>query len=67
MWIRPRSLMKSNTGDNGLKKHFRQVVGHTQVKNIFDSFVASEKAMGSRYYLVDAMEDGGYVIYGRCS
>ena len=63
MWIRPRSLMKSNTGDNGLKKHFRQVVGHTQVKNIFDSFVASEKAMGSRYYLVDAMEDGGYVIY----
>ena len=63
MWIRPRSLMKSNTGDNGLKKHFRQVVGHTQVKNIFDSFVASEKAMGSRYYLIDAMEDGGYVIY----
>ena len=63
LWIRPRSLMKSNTGDNGLKKHFRQVVGHTQVKNIFDSFVASEKAMGSRYYLVDAMEEGGYVIY----
>jgi len=63
MWIRPRSLMKSNKGDNGLKKHFRQVVGHTQVKNIFDSFVASEKAMGSRYYLVDAMEEGGYVIY----
>ena len=63
MWIRPRSLMKSNTGDNGLKKHFRQVVGHTQVKNIFDSFVASEKAMGSRYYLVDAMESDGYVIY----
>ena len=63
MWIRPRSLMKSNTGDNGLKKHFRQVVGHTQVKNIFDSFVVSEKAMGSRYYLVDAMEEGGYVIY----
>lgn len=63
MWIRPRSLMKSNTGDNGLKKHFRQVVGHTQVKNIFDSFVASEKAMGNRYYLVDAMESDGYVIY----
>ena len=63
LWIRPRSLMKSNKGDNGLKKHFRQVVGHTQVKNIFDSFTASEKAMGSRYYLVDAMEDGGYVIY----
>jgi hypothetical protein len=63
LWIRPRSLMKSNKGDDGLKKHFRQVVGHTQVINIFDSFVASEKAMGSRYYLVDAMESGGYVIY----
>ena len=63
MWIRPRSLMKSNKGDNGLKKHFRQVVGHTQVNNIFDSFTASEKAMGGRYYLVDAMEEGGYVIY----
>ena len=63
MWIRPRSLMKSNKGDNGLKKHFKQVVGHTQVNNIFDSFTASEKAMGGRYYLVDAMEEGGYVVY----
>ena len=63
MWIRPRSLMKSNKGDDGLKKRFRQVVGHTQVNNIFDSFTASEKAMGGRYYLVDAMENGGYVIY----
>ena len=63
MWIRPSSLMKSNKGDNGLKKHFRQVVGHTQVNNIFDSFTASKKAMGGRYYLVDAMENGGYVIY----
>ncbi len=43
LWIRPRSLMKSNKGDDGLKKRFRQVVGHTQVNNIFDSFTASEK------------------------
>jgi predicted phosphodiesterase len=63
LWIRPRSLMKSNKGDDGLKKRFRQVVGHTQVNNIFDSFTASEKAMGERYYLVDAMQRGGYVIY----
>ena len=63
LWIRPRSLMKSNKGDNGLKKHFIQVVGHTQVINIFDSFTACEKAMGGRYYLVDAMENGGYVVY----
>jgi hypothetical protein len=55
--------MKSNKGDDGLKKRFRQVVGHTQVNNIFDSFTASEKAMGERYYLVDAMPSGGYVIY----
>jgi hypothetical protein len=33
------------------------------VNNIFDSFTASEKAMGERYYLVDAMQRGGYVIY----
>ena len=63
IWIRPRSLMKSNKGDDGLKKRFIQVVGHTQVNNIFDSFTASEKAMGGRYYLVDAMEEGGYVVY----
>jgi len=63
MWIRPRSLMSSNKGDDGLKNHFRQVVGHTQVNNIFDSFKATEKAMGSRYYLVDAMDSGGYAIY----
>jgi predicted phosphodiesterase len=63
LWIRPRSLMKSNKGDDGLKKRFRQVVGHTQVNSIFDSFTASEKAMGERYYLVDAMQRGGYVIY----
>ena len=63
LWIRPRSLMGSNKGDNGLRKHFIQVVGHTQVNNIFDSFTASEKAMGGRYYLVDAMEEGGYVVY----
>lgn len=63
MWIRPRSLMSSNKGDDGLEKHFRQVVGHTQVNNIFDSFKATEKAMGSRYYLVDAMDSGGYAIY----
>ena len=63
LWIRPSSLMKSNKGDGGLKKHFIQVVGHTQVTDIFESFKATEKAMGGRYYLVDAMPHGGYVIY----
>lgn len=62
LWIRPRSLMKSNKGDDGLKKRFIQVVGHTQVEDIFKSFEATEKAMGGRYYLIDAMDHGGYAI-----
>jgi hypothetical protein len=63
MWIRPAALMSSNKGDNGLKKKFIQVVGHTQVKNIFDSLTASKKAMGGRYLLIDALETRGYVVY----
>ena len=63
MWIRPRSLMSSNKGDNGLKKKFIQVVGHTQVNSIFDSVTASEKAMGGRYLLIDALPSGGYVYH----
>jgi hypothetical protein len=62
LWIRPRSLMKSNKGDNGLKKRFIQVVGHTQVNDIFESFTATKKSMGGRYYLIDAMDHGGYAI-----
>jgi len=46
-----------------LKKKFIQVVGHTQVKNIFDSLTASKKSMGGRYLLIDALETGGYVVY----
>lgn len=63
LWIRPRSLMKSNKGDDGLKKHFIQVFGHTQLNDIFESFVSSEKSMGSRYYNIDTLEGNGYVIY----
>lgn len=62
LWIRPRSLIRSNKADGGLKKRFIQVVGHTQVEDIFKSFEATEKAMGSRYYLIDAMDHGGYAI-----
>lgn len=63
LWIRPRSLMKSNKGDDGLKKHFIQVFGHTQLDNIHNSFVSSEKSMGGRYYNIDVLESGGYVIH----
>lgn len=62
MWIRPRALMISNKADGGLKKQFIQVVGHTQVEDIFKSFEATEKAMGGRYYLIDAGPHGGYAI-----
>lgn len=63
LWIRPRALMKSNKGDDGLKKHFIQVFGHTQLDDIFKSFTDSEKAMGSRYYNIDTLVGRGYVIY----
>jgi hypothetical protein len=62
IWIRPRSLMASNK-DSGLKKNIIQVVGHTGVTNIFESVKASEKAMGGKYYLIDAIESKGYLIY----
>lgn len=62
-WIRPKSLMKSNKGDDGLKKDYIQIFGHTQLNDIFESFVSSEKAMGSRYYNIDTLEGGGYVVH----
>lgn len=63
LWIRPKSLMKSNKGDGGLKKHYIQVFGHTQLNDIFESFITSQKSMGSRYYNIDTLEGNGYVIY----
>jgi len=62
IWIRPASLMKSNQ-NSGLKKNVIQVVGHTQVKNIFESVKASDKSMGNRYYLNDAIETNGYLVF----
>ena len=63
MWIRPRALMESNKGDNGLKKFYIQIVGHTEQENIHESFVATQKTRGGRYYLVDALSTNGYLIY----
>jgi hypothetical protein len=61
-WIRPLSLMRANKSEQGFKKDYIQVVGHTQVTNIIDSFKASKKSMGN-YYLIDALESNGYVTY----
>jgi hypothetical protein len=62
-WIRPRSLMSSNKGKGGFKKNYIQIVGHTQVTSIIDSFEASKKSMGAKYYLIDALDGGGYMSY----
>jgi hypothetical protein len=60
-WIRPAALMSANK--ETIKKQIIQVVGHTQVKGILDSYAASQKAMGGRYYLIDALDDEGYMSY----
>ena len=58
IWIRPLSLMSGNK-DTFLKKDYIQIVGHTQVRKIdIDS-----KASGGRYYLIDAIDIGQYLIY----
>jgi len=62
LWIRPKSLIRSNR-NTILKENYIQVFGHTEVKDIYTSFITSEKSMGSKYYNVDVLESGGYVIY----
>ena len=58
IWIRPLSLMSGNK-DTFLKRDYIQIVGHTQVRKIdIDS-----KASGGRYYLIDAIDIGQYLIY----
>jgi predicted phosphodiesterase len=57
IWIRPVALMSGNK-DTFLKKDYIQVVGHTQVKTI-----DMGQATGGRYYFIDALEVGEYLIY----
>lgn len=60
IWIRPRSLMAANKNTE-LKKAYRQIFGHTQVKKI--DLEGSLKAAGGRYYLIDALQgNGDYLI-----
>lgn len=63
IWIRPTSLMSANKKDPRLKDQVIQVVGHTGVKDIFNSVLATEKSMGGRYYLNDAIESRGYLVH----
>lgn len=62
IWIRPRSLMSANKKhEKGLKKHYIQVVGHTQMKEL--DLVGSDKFTGGRYYFIDTLDTSGeYLI-----
>lgn len=63
LWIRPKSLMKANKGDDGFRKNYIQIVGHTQQNNIYEAFTHCQKAMGGKYYLIDTLHHGGYLTY----
>lgn len=58
IWIRPLSLLRGNR-DTFLKEKYIQIVGHTQV-NMIDM---KGKATGGKYYLIDALDIGEYLIY----
>ena len=58
IWIRPASLLSGNK-DTFLKTDYIQIAGHTQVRKID----IEGKATGGRYYFIDAIEIGQYLIY----
>jgi hypothetical protein len=61
IWIRPRSLMATNKKhENGLKKDFIQIVGHTQMKEL--DLIGSDKFTGGRYYFVDTLDTSGQYL-----
>jgi hypothetical protein len=62
IWIRPASLMKANKLEGHLKENVIQIVGHTGVTSIFESVTASEKAMGNKYFMIDALASNGYLV-----
>jgi len=57
IWIRPMSLMSGNK-ETFLKTDYIQIVGHTGVK-----MIDMGKATGGRYYFIDAIDIGQYLIY----
>lgn len=60
IWIRPKSLVRSNR-DSILKKNYIQIVGHTEYKTI--NMEMSEKSYGNKYFFIDALENGWYMVY----
>ena len=64
VWIRIPSLLASNkrrVKENSIKKNFVQIVGHTEVSSI--DMKSMNKNMGGRYYMVDALAQGQYLLF----
>ena len=57
IWIRPKSLQLSNKNSD-LKKQYVQIVGHTQQ----DTIDIKGKSTGGRYYYIDTLPSGEYLI-----
>ena len=57
IWIRPKSLQLSNKKSD-IKKTWIQVVGHTQQ----DTIDIKGKSTGGRYYYIDTLPSGEYLI-----
>jgi predicted phosphodiesterase len=57
IWIRPKSLKRSNVNDD-LKKMYIQIVGHTWQSTID----IKGKSTGGRYYFIDTLPIGEYLI-----
>ena len=57
IWIRPRSLQKSNKNTD-LKKNYIQIVGHTEQ----DHIDIKGKTTGGKYYYIDTLPSGEYLI-----
>lgn len=57
IWIRPESLQRVNKKTD-LKNDYIQIVGHTQ-QNTID---IKGKSTGGRYYYIDTLEKGQYLI-----
>ena len=62
VWIRPSSLLKSNTRNKSLiKDHFIQVFGHTSMSQ--EQISNRDKWLGPRFFGGDTLEIGYYLIH----
>lgn len=57
IWIRPKSLMRSNKTED-IKKKYIQIVGHTPQNQIDIKGTST----GGRYFFIDALQNGEYLI-----